>query len=114
MKAIWRGHVIAESDKTINIEGNEYFPPESINSEYFRKSDFHTVYPWKGVAAYYDIIINGDTNESAAWYYPDTKPAAIELNKSIYKLKMKKEWKTSEITKKNIDLFNALNIVYLN
>ena len=83
MKAIWRGHVIAESDKTINIEGNEYFPPESINSEYFRKSDFHTICPWKGVATYYDIKVNGDINENAAWYYPDPKPAAREITNYV-------------------------------
>ena len=79
MKAIWNGQVIAESDKTVNIEGNEYFPPESVKSEYFIKNDYHTICPWKGVAAYYDIEVKGEKNENAAWYYPDTKPAAKEI-----------------------------------
>lgn len=83
MKAIWNGHVIAESDKTINIEGNEYFPPDSINSDYFQKNDFHTICPWKGVAAYYDIKVNGDKNENAAWYYPDAKQAAKEITNYV-------------------------------
>ena len=83
MKAIWKGQVIAESDKTINIEGNQYFPHESILAEYFRKNDFHTVCPWKGVASYYDVVVNDEINENAAWYYPETKPAANGINNYV-------------------------------
>lgn len=76
MKAIWNGKVLAESDKTINIEGNQYFPPDSVNMEFFQESNHHTTCPWKGVASYYHVKVEGDTNENAAWYYPETKPAA--------------------------------------
>lgn len=83
MKAIWKGQVIAESDKTINIEGNQYFPHESIHAEYFRKNDFHTACPWKGVASYYDVVVNDEINENAAWYYPETQPAANGINNYV-------------------------------
>lgn len=79
MKAIWNGVVIAESDKTIVVEGNHYFPPESVNREYLRESSTHTVCPWKGTASYYTIEVNGKTNPDAAWYYPDPKPAASNI-----------------------------------
>ncbi len=75
MKAIWNDVVIAESDKTINIEGNHYFPPKSINEKFFRNSKFHTICIWKGKASYYDIIVDGKTNKDAAWYYP--KPSFL-------------------------------------
>ncbi len=79
MKAIWNGQILAESDETIIIEGNHYFPPESINKEFFSTTDSHTVCPWKGEASYYDIKVNGDTNEDAAWYYPSPKEAALKI-----------------------------------
>ena len=79
MKAIWKGAVLAESDKTTIIEGNHYFPPETIKAEFFKKSETHTVCPWKGTASYYDIHVNGEVNPDAAWYYPETS----ELAKSI-------------------------------
>ena len=75
-KAIWNGVVIAASDKTEQVEGNHYFPPESIKSEYFRPSDEKSVCPWKGTASYYDVVIDGRINKGAAWYYPSPKPAA--------------------------------------
>lgn len=78
-KATWNGEVIAESDKTVNIEGNHYFPPESVNMDYMKKSDTHTTCHWKGTASYYTIDVNGKENEDAAWYYPDTS----ELGKNI-------------------------------
>lgn len=78
-KAIWNGGVIAESDKTIVIEGNHYFPADSIKSEYFKPNDMHTTCPWKGKASYYDVEVSGKTNKDAAWYYPKTS----ELAKSI-------------------------------
>ncbi len=76
MKAIWNGAVLAESDQTINIEGNHYFPADSIQKAYFEDSETHTTCPWKGVASYYHLQVEGATNKDAAWYYPKTKPAA--------------------------------------
>jgi len=75
-KAIWNGVVLAESNKTIIVEGNHYFPPESVNMEYFKPSDTHTTCPWKGLASYYTIEVDGKTNPDAAWYYPTPKEAA--------------------------------------
>lgn len=79
MKATWSGKVIAESDKTIVLEGNQYFPPDSINRERLRESSTHTACPWKGQASYYDITVDGDTNKDAAWFYPEPKDAAKEI-----------------------------------
>jgi uncharacterized protein (DUF427 family) len=79
MKAIWNGAVIAESDSTINIEGNQYFPPASIRSEYLEKSQTQTTCAWKGVASYYHINVDGKKNADAAWYYPKIKPAAAPI-----------------------------------
>jgi uncharacterized protein (DUF427 family) len=79
MKAIWNGVIIAESDKTEVVEGNHYFPPESIRREYFLPSQTHTVCPWKGTASYYTLDVNGQTNVDAAWYYPEPKPAAANI-----------------------------------
>ncbi|MEX1003018.1 MAG: DUF427 domain-containing protein [Crocinitomicaceae bacterium] len=78
-KAIWNGEVLAESDQTVNIEGNAYFPPESINEAYFEKSDTTTKCPWKGTAHYYNVVVDGEKNKDAAWYYPEVS----ELAKSI-------------------------------
>ena len=78
-QAIWNGVVLAESEDTIVVEGNHYFPPDSINREYFSKSSTTTVCPWKGVASYYDIEIDGKVNGSAAWYYPDPSKAAKHI-----------------------------------
>ena len=76
MKAIWNGAVLAESDDTIVVEGNHYFPPDSISREYFRESDKHTTCSWKGEACYYDTVVEGKVNKDAAWYYPVPKDAA--------------------------------------
>ena len=76
MKAVWNGTVVAESDKTIVIEGNHYFPPESINKKFFESSKSHTVCPWKGQASYYSLKVEGKTNADAAWYYPKTSEQA--------------------------------------
>ncbi len=78
-KAIWNGAVVAESDKTIVVEGNHYFPPGSVKWEYFKSNSRHTTCPWKGLASYYDLVVNGKTNQSAAWYYPDPKEAAGQI-----------------------------------
>ena len=78
-QAIWNNVVLAKSDKTRVVEGNHYFPPDTINTEYLRTSDNHTTCPWKGVASYYDIEVDGQVNKNAAWYYPSPKPAAKDI-----------------------------------
>ena len=76
MKAIWNNELVAESNDTIVIEGNHYFPENTINKKYFKNSDTHTVCPWKGTASYYSLEVNGDLNMDAAWYYPETSDMA--------------------------------------
>lgn len=79
MQAMWNGVVLAESDQTIEIEGNQYFPPESINRALFKESDKHTTCPWKGEASYLSVVVEGAENTDAAWYYPEPKEAAKEI-----------------------------------
>jgi uncharacterized protein (DUF427 family) len=93
MKAIWNNSIIAESDETVVIEGNHYFPPQSIKKEYFESSDTHTVCPWKGTASYYTLEINGKTNPDAAWYYPNASEMAKGIEGYIA------FWKGVKITK---------------
>jgi uncharacterized protein (DUF427 family) len=76
VKAIWNGKVIAEADRTEIVEGNHYFPAESLRREFFQPSDSHTICPWKGKAHYYSLLVDGKENTDAAWYYPEPKPAA--------------------------------------
>jgi uncharacterized protein (DUF427 family) len=78
-RAIWKGVVVAESPHTEVVEGNHYFPPDSIRAEHFRPSRTHTVCGWKGQASYYDVAVGGDVNADAAWYYPDPLPAAAKI-----------------------------------
>jgi uncharacterized protein (DUF427 family) len=78
-KAMWEGAVLAESDATIEVEGNQYFPPEAIRKEYFKSSSAHSVCPWKGTASYYDVEVNGKRNSGAAWFYPEPKDAAKQI-----------------------------------
>ena len=79
MKAIWNDTVVAESDKTVVVEGNHYFPPETIKRDYFQQSSTHTTCPWKGEASYYNVVVDGQANKDAAWYYPEAKSAAAEI-----------------------------------
>ncbi|PWH16583.1 MAG: hypothetical protein DDG59_09460 [Anaerolineae bacterium] len=79
MKAIWNGQVLAESDQTILLEGNHYFPPEAVRQEYLVPSDTHTTCPWKGVASYYHLQVGDQINRDAAWYYPEPKEAAKQI-----------------------------------
>ncbi len=79
MKAIWNGKVLAESDETVVVEGNQYFPRESINSDYFKESETHTMCPWKGTASYFDVVVDGEVNKDAAWYYAEPKEAAQNI-----------------------------------
>ena len=79
MKASWKDKVIADSDDTVVVEGNHYFPADSIKREHFRESDTHTVCPWKGTASYYDVVVGDDVNKDAAWFYTEPKDAAKEI-----------------------------------
>jgi uncharacterized protein (DUF427 family) len=79
MKAMWNGAVLAESDKTVVVEGNHYFPPDSIRKEHFKPSDTHTECGWKGTASYYTVEVGGKKNPDAAWYYPQPKDAAKQI-----------------------------------
>ena len=83
VQAIWNGAIIAESDETIVVEGNHYFPPSAIKDEYFVDNSTHTTCPWKGVASYYDVVVNGETNGGAAWYYPQPKEMAKNIKNYV-------------------------------
>jgi uncharacterized protein (DUF427 family) len=92
-RATWNGAVLAESDTFELVEGNVYFPPESIRREHFRDSETHTVCGWKGTASYYDVVVDGKVNADAAWYYPTTKDAAKNIRGMIA------FWKGVSVTK---------------
>lgn len=77
--ATWHGRVLATSNDTIMVEGNHYFPPDSIRPEFFQPSDTHTYCPWKGTASYYTVVVDGDSNTDAAWYYPEPKTKATQI-----------------------------------
>lgn len=78
-RAVWNGAVLAESDETIVVEGNHYFPRDTLNSEYFAPSDLQSRCPWKGLAGYFDVNVNGNRHPGAAWFYDDPKPAAADI-----------------------------------
>ncbi|NND95649.1 MAG: DUF427 domain-containing protein [Flavobacteriales bacterium] len=92
MKAIWNGQLLAESNDTKVIEGNHYFPADSIKKEFFKESDTHSVCPWKGTASYYSLAVNGEENKDAAWYYPQAKDMAKEIEGYVA------FWKGVEVT----------------
>ena len=79
MKAIWHDAVLAESNETIVVEGNHYFPPASVHRAHVRESVTHTTCPWKGEASYYDVLVGAEANKDAAWYYPEPKEAAAQI-----------------------------------
>jgi len=79
VKAVWKGAVLAESPRTEIVEGNHYFPADTIREQYFKPSSSHTICPWKGTASYYTVEVNGERNPDAAWYYPETKDAAKNI-----------------------------------
>ena len=83
MKAMWNNAVIAQSDQTVVVEGNHYFPSDSVNKEYLQPSSTHTICPWKGEASYYNLVVSGQTNKDAAWYYAAPKDAAAEIKDRI-------------------------------
>jgi len=78
-KATWEGAVLAESDRCVVVEGNQYFPPEAVRREVLEPSDHTSVCSWKGTARYYDVVVNGKRNPNAAWYYPEPSPAARQI-----------------------------------
>ncbi len=82
-RAIWNGAILAESDKCEVVEGNQYFPPDSINNQYFTESNTHTSCPWKGQASYYTIVVDGKENKDAAWYYPNPKDKAQNIKDHV-------------------------------
>lgn len=92
MQASWNGQVIARSDDTIEVEGNHYFPPQSVNPEYLRESAHTSICGWKGTAHYHSLEVHGRVNENAAWYYPEPKPAAANIRGRIA------FWKGVEVT----------------
>ncbi len=92
MKAVWNGSILAESSETIEVEGNQYFPADSINQDHFKPSETHTVCGWKGTASYYDVVVNDEINKDAAWYYPETKPDAKNIENYVA------FWKGVEVT----------------
>ena len=83
MKATWNGAVIAQSDATEVVDGNHYFPPDSVNSDYLKKSDATSSCAWKGMASYYDLVVDGSINSQAAWYYADPKPKAANIKNHV-------------------------------
>ena len=83
MKAVWKGHIVAASDDTVVVEGNHYFPESSLNKDFFRPSETRTHCPWKGDASYYSLIVGGDENTDAAWYYAEPKDAAAETKDRV-------------------------------
>lgn len=92
MRATWNGTVLAESDDTVVVEGNHYFPGDSLKRELFTETDTHTVCPWKGTASYLTVEVDGQRNEDAAWFYPDPKDAAAEIKDRVA------FWKGVEVT----------------
>lgn len=83
MKALWNGALLAESDETIVVENNHYFPPDSLNRDFFKESDTHTTCPWKGKASYYTLKVDGRENKDAAWYYPKASDLAKKIENYI-------------------------------
>ena len=83
MQAIWRGTVLADSSDTVLVEGNHYFPADSVRKEHLEPSDKTSVCPWKGTARYYTVRVGGERNPDAAWYYPDPKPAAAQIRDRV-------------------------------
>ena len=92
-RAVWKGAELAKSAKTVEVEGNQYFPKEDVDFSFLEKSDYHTTCPWKGFASYYDVVVDGTRNENAAWYYPEPKEKATMIKDYVA------FWKGVEVTK---------------
>jgi uncharacterized protein (DUF427 family) len=82
-KALWCGKVVAESNATVTVEGNQYFPPSAVKKQFLQPSNHTSICPWKGTAHYYHVEVDGMRSENAAWYYPEPKPAAAEIKDHI-------------------------------
>jgi uncharacterized protein (DUF427 family) len=82
-RATWNGAVLAESDNTVVVEGNHYFPKDCLVGEHFAETSSHSRCPWKGLASYFDVVVDGQTNRGAAWYYPDPSPAAADIKDHV-------------------------------
>jgi uncharacterized protein (DUF427 family) len=82
-RATWNGALLAEADRCVEVESNQYFPPDAVTREHLRPSETHTTCPWKGVASYYDVVVNGQVNKDAAWYYPEPKEAAKQIKDHV-------------------------------
>lgn len=83
VRAVWNGVVLAESDDTVMVEGNHYFPPDSVHREYFTRTRLHSLCPWKGVASYYTVTVDGARYKNAAWFYPHPFPLARKLKNHV-------------------------------
>ncbi|MFT4778119.1 MAG: hypothetical protein ACI80P_001257 [Flavobacteriales bacterium] len=83
MKAIWNNQIIAESNDTVVVEGNHYFPAEDIKKEFYKDSELHSVCPWKGKASYYSLVVDGKENKDAAWFYPEASEQAKEIKGKV-------------------------------
>lgn len=92
MKAVWKNAILAESGQTVMVEGNHYFPPDTVNRKYLKPSDSHSTCPWKGQASYYHVEVDGEVNQDAAWYYPEPKDAAQNIKNHVA------FWKGVEVT----------------
>jgi uncharacterized protein (DUF427 family) len=90
--ATWNGATIAQSDDTVIVEGNHYFPLDAVHAEYLRESDHTSICPWKGTASYYTLVVDGQENPDAAWYYPSPKAAADNIRGRVA------FWKGVEVT----------------
>jgi len=82
-RAVWKGVALAESDRCEMVEGNHYFPPNAVQRAHLRPSSTHTTCPWKGIASYYDVVVDGEVNRDAAWYYPEPKAAAANIKDHV-------------------------------
>jgi uncharacterized protein (DUF427 family) len=83
MRAVWKGQVLAQSEKTVVVEGNHYFPPDAVRREFLTASQTHTTCPWKGVASYYTVAVDGASNPDAAWYYPEPSDEAANIRDHV-------------------------------
>jgi uncharacterized protein (DUF427 family) len=110
LRAIWNGAVIAEAPKTVRLEGNHYFPAESVNKEYLRASKTTTICPWKGLARYYHLVVNGEVNPDAAWYYSRPSPLARKIKDHVaFWNGVVVEGKPSRLTRRTRELPRASN-----
>lgn len=100
VRATWHGAVLAESDDTVVVEGNHYFPPDALNREHLVPSHHHSICPWKGKASYYDVVVDGEINRAAAWYYPAPTPAAEDIRGRVafwHGVRVEHDWTGADV-----------------